>query len=81
MRIFVALLIPLLFLGSFLYAFVKKVPVYDAFTKGASKAIPLICSLFPFLAAVTILTRLLSASGVEDYLLKLLSPAFRFLSL
>ena len=78
MKIIIALLIPLLFLSSFLYAAVKKVPVYDAFTKGASKAIPLVCSLFPFLAAVTILTRLLTASGVEEYLLKLLSPAFRF---
>ena len=73
-----ALLIPLLFLGSFLYASIKKVRVYDAFTKGASKAIPLVCSLFPFLAAVTIITRLLSASGVEEYLLRLLAPAFRF---
>ena len=78
MKIIIAILIPLLFLSSFLYAAVKKVPVYDAFTKGASKAIPLVCSLFPFLAAVTILTRLLTASGVEEYLLKLLSPAFRF---
>ena len=78
MRTAFALLIPLLFLGSFLYASIKKVRVYDAFTKGASKAIPLVCSLFPFLAAVTIITRLLSASGVEEYLLRLLSPAFRF---
>lgn len=78
MRTAFALLIPLLFLGSFLYASIKKVRVYDAFTKGASKAIPLVCSLFPFLAAVTIITRLLSASGVEEYLLRLLAPAFRF---
>lgn len=78
MKILFALLIPILFLGSFLYAAAKKVRVYDAFTKGAAKAIPLVCSLFPFLAAVTILTRLLSASGVEEILLKLLAPAFRF---
>ena len=73
-----ALIIPILFLLSFLIAAVKKVRVYDSFTKGAAKAIPLIVSVFPFIAAVTVLAKLLTVSGVEEKLLVFLSPAFRF---
>lgn len=73
-----AFVVPVLFLLSFLYAAVKKVKVYDSFTKGAAKALPLIVSVFPFIATVTILARLLTASGVEEKLLEFLAPAFRF---
>ena len=73
-----ALIIPFLFLSSFLFAAIKKVKVYDSFTKGAAKAIPLIISVFPFIAAVTLLAKLLTVSGVEDKLLFLLAPVFRF---
>lgn len=74
MNKFFALIIPLLFILSFLYAIRKKTCVYDSFIQGASKAIPLIVTLFPYIAAVTILARLLSASGLEDKLLTALSP-------
>ena len=77
-RIF-ALLIPLIFIATFIYALFKKTKVYDCFVEGAGKAIPLIVSIFPYVAAVTILARLLTASGLEDKLLRLLSPAFDFL--
>lgn len=73
-----SLVIPFLFLASFLFAATKKVKVYDSFTKGAAKAIPLIMSVFPFIAAVTVLAKLLTVSGVEEKLLSLLAPAFRF---
>ena len=42
-----ALLIPLIFIVSFLFATIKKVKVYDSFVEGAKKAIPLIISIFP----------------------------------
>ena len=74
-----ALSIPLIFLLSFLYAALKKVKVYDHFVSGAGKAIPLIVSIFPYIAAVTILARLLTASGLEEKILHFLSPVFRFL--
>ena len=74
-----ALSIPLIFLLSFLLAAIKKVKVYDHFVSGAGKAIPLIVSIFPYIAAITILARLLTASGLEDKILHFLSPAFRFL--
>ena len=78
MNVFFALLIPLLFVGSFLYASAKKVKVYDSFTAGASKAIPLITSIFPYIATVTVLSKLLEVSGVESWLIERLSPLFSF---
>ena len=42
-----ALLIPFIFLTSFIYAAAKKTKVYDSFVQGAGKAIPLIVSIFP----------------------------------
>ena len=74
-----ALSIPIIFLLSFLFAAVKKVKVYDVFVAGAGKAVPLIVSIFPYIAAVTMLARLLTVSGLEDKILGYLSPVFRFL--
>ena len=48
-----SLLIPSIFLITFLVASVKKVRVYDSFTEGMKGAIPLIVSIFPYIAAVT----------------------------
>ena len=45
-RVF-ALIIPLIFLASFVFALIKKVKVYDSFANGAKDAIPLIVSIFP----------------------------------
>lgn len=78
MNVFFALLIPLLFVFSFLYASAKKVKVYDSFTAGASKAIPLVTSIFPYIAAVTVLSKLLEVSGIESKLVEWLSPLFSF---
>ena len=74
-----ALSIPVIFLLSFLLAALRKVKVYDTFVSGAGKAVPLIVSIFPYIAAVTILARLLTVSGLEDKILGYLSPVFRFL--
>ena len=45
-----ALTVPLLFLGSFIFALVKKVSLYDSFTEGVKGAIPLVVSIFPYIA-------------------------------
>ncbi len=81
MNTFFAIIIPLIFLLTFLYAGVKKVRIFDEFTAGAGKAIPLIVSIFPYIAAITVLARLLTASGLEDKLLSLLAPLFRGLGI
>ncbi len=72
------LIVPAIFLLSFAFALFRKVKVYDSFTEGVKGAIPLVLSVFPYIAAVTMLSKLLEASGVSATLSKFLSPFFRF---
>lgn len=73
---FFSLVIPLLFLAVFLYALIKKVKIYPSFVKGASGAIPLIVDIFPYLAAIFILTELFESSGLSATVCNFLSPVF-----
>ncbi len=73
--------VPLLFLLLFAYALFKRVKLYDCFTEGAKEAVPLILSLFPYLAAILMLSELFERSGLSGMLTKVLSPAFRFLGI
>lgn len=75
------LLIPVLFLSVFLYAAVKKVKVYDSFVTGVKGALPLLLSIFPYIAAVLMMTELLEQSGVSDAILKFLEPLFQALGI
>lgn len=72
-----ALIVPVLFFASFLFAIFRKVKVYDSFTQGMKGAIPLIVSIFPYIAAVTMLSKLLEVSGLDAQLANWLSPVFR----
>ena len=76
-----ALFIPILFLLVFGYAVFKKVKLYDCFTDGIKEAIPLVLSLFPYLAAIFMLSELFERSGLSGYLTQALAPAFRFLGI
>ena len=78
MNKFFALLIPLIFLLSFGFALIKKVRVYDSFTDGVKGVVPLLTSIFPYLCAVTMLSKLLETSGLGEWLGKWLSPVFSF---
>ena len=76
-----ALVIPLLFLGVFVFALIKKVRLYDSFTAGIKEALPLCFSLFPYLAAILMLSELFESSGLSDIITSFLAPAFRFLGI
>ena len=76
-----ALMIPLLFLVSFVFALFRKVKVYDSFTEGVKNAVPLILSIFPYIAAVTMLTKLLEVSGLSAKMAKWLFPFFEGLGI
>lgn len=76
MNYILGLIIPLIFISSFAYALFKKVKVYDSFTEGVKQAVPLILSIFPYIAAVTILCKLLEVSGLEARLIEWISPFF-----
>ena len=73
-----ALIVPLLFLLSFVFALFKKVKLFDCFTEGVKGAIPLIVSIFPYIATVTMLSKLFEVGGLESKLTDLLAPVFSF---
>jgi len=78
---FTVYLIPLLFLATFAYALFKKVKLYDCFTQGVREAVPLVIRLFPYLAAILILSELFSRSGLSDFFAKLISPVLKVLGI
>lgn len=78
MNFLLATLIPAIFMLSFAYAAYKKVKIYDSFTTGIKGAVPLVLSIFPYIAAVTMLCKLLEVSGLEAKLTEWLSPLFSF---
>ena len=75
---FFPLIVPILFLCSFCFAAARKVKVYDSFTKGIQDVAPLILSVFPYVVAVTMLSKVLEASGFNQTLTKWLQPLFSF---
>ena len=76
MNTFFACVIPCIFILSFAYAMRKNVKTYEAFTNGAKGAIPLVTSIFPYIATVLILSELFAVSGLQTKLLTALSPVF-----
>lgn len=78
---YVALVIPVLFLAVFIFALVKKVKLYDSFTAGVKEALPLAFSLFPYIAAILMLSELFEKSGLSNMITSFLAPAFRFLGI
>lgn len=77
MKYIFPLIIPIIFLTTFLFASIKKVKVYDSFTEGMKGAVPLILSIFPYIAAVTMLSMFLDVSGLSTMLNLWLAPAYR----
>ena len=76
MSVFFALLVPCIFLLSFVYALFKKGRLFDCFSDGVKGAIPLIVSIFPYIATVAILSKAMEVSGLQARLSGLLSPFF-----
>ena len=76
-----SLVIPLIFVVTFVFAAIRKVRIYDSFTEGVKGAIPLVMSVFPYIAAMLMLTKLFEASGLEQKFLNALSPLFRSLGI
>ena len=76
-----SLLLPALFLAVFLYAAVKKIKLYDSFAEGVREAVPLVLSLFPYLAAILMLSELFERSGLSAIVTGAMSPVFRGLGI
>ena len=71
-------IIPVIFLTIFVYAIVKKIPLYGCFTDGIKSALRLIADIFPFITAIFIAVELLNVSGLSDILTNMLEPVFGF---
>lgn len=68
--------IPALFILILVFALIKKVKPYEAFTLGAKSAVPFATSVFPYLVSIFVLTELFEASGLSTALCSVLSPLF-----
>ena len=73
--------IPVLFLIIFVFAIIKKVKPYDAFTLGAKPAIPFAVSVFPYLVSIFVLTELFEVSGISNTVANFLSPLFKLVGI
>lgn len=78
---YATLILPAFIIFVFIYGAIKKVRLYDGFAEGIKGALPLVVSIFPYLAAIFTMTALLEKSGVSGMLIKVLSPAFEFLGI
>lgn len=78
---YLSLVVPILFLSLFVYALFRRVKLYDCFTDGVKEAIPLLISLFPYLAAVLMLSELFERSGLSALFTQALAPLFRVLGI
>lgn len=77
----VSYIVPLLFLALFVYALIRRVKLYDCFTEGVKEAAPLILSIFPYLAAILILSSLFETSGLAKIISDFLTPCYRLLGI
>lgn len=69
-----ALFVPLFIAGIVIYGVVKRVPVYDAFVKGAKQGLFTVVRILPFVVGFVFAIRIFSASGCFDYIASALSP-------
>ena len=74
-------IVPVLLLGLFIYAFIKKVPAYDTFAEGAKEALKMCFDIFPFLVAIFLTVQLFRVSGLATLMGKFLGPVFQFLGI
>lgn len=65
----------------FVFALIRKVKVYDSFVAGAKGAVRLVVSVFPYMAVMFLLSELLEKSGLEEALLRFLSPVLSALGI
>lgn len=69
-------ILPLMILGLIIYALIKRVDIYSAFTEGAAEALPMLIRILPYMAGMLAAIQALRASGALELMLGALSPAF-----
>ena len=76
-----ALIIPVIFVAVFVFSAIKKVNIYQSFTKGIEEAVRFTISLLPCLAAVFMMCELFEVSRLSELLTNWLAPVFSFLGI
>ncbi|MDI6871612.1 MAG: nucleoside recognition domain-containing protein [Bacillota bacterium] len=76
-----ALVVPALLLLIPWYAYLKRVPVYEEFVRGAARAFGVGVRIIPYLVAMLVAVAVLRASGALDYLSSAVAPLTRSLGL
>ena len=69
-------IVPILIILLFVYASSKRVNVYDGFVGGAKQSLPTAVAIFPYLFATFLMVNALKASGVDSFVVKVISPPF-----
>jgi len=69
-----SLFVPFFIAGMVIYGAAKKVPVYDAFIKGAKQGFSTVVRILPFVVGFVFAIQIFNASGCFDYIASALSP-------
>jgi spore maturation protein B len=72
---------PVVFIGILSYAFLKKVPIFDTFLKGAKRGADSCFAILPALVGLVVAVSMLKASGVLLFLANILAPLLNFISM
>lgn len=67
-------ILPVLLLVVAVVGVCRRVPLFDAFVQGASSALKVVASVFPYLAAVFVAVQLFMGSGLGDRVCAWLAP-------
>lgn len=76
-----AVVLPAFIIFVLILGAIKRVNVYESFAEGVKGTLPLVYSVFPYLATIFMMTALLEKSGTSDFLIKLCSPALKALGI
>ncbi len=73
--------IPMIIIIIIIYGIKEKKKVFDIFLKGAKDGIEIVINLFPTLLGIFLAVGLLRASGVLDFIIKIISPITNILKI
>ena len=67
-------IIPVFVIGVLVYSAVRRVSLYDTFTKGASEGLKTVIGIFPYLVSIFVMLEVFRESGLSDMLVGWLKP-------
>ena len=76
-----SLILPFVIILVIIFAYIKRVNVYDSFVDGTRKGLNTVFTILPYLIAVFVITELFTVSGLSDKFIRLLSPLFKALGI